>query len=316
MTSSPALLKVLLQERHWQTYRTFQREYDKAARSLDAALVGTWPSRAQLGRWLSGGLKGLPCPDHCRVLEKMFPGWTAEQLVKECVQGDAWVPRPIAAGSGRLVQSVEGPLGERQATDADLRTAFSPVNTLAETPDTVIVADRYELPASGAIKFVTSGEDLQAALLQVVRDARECLVAVGSRSREPDYLKAIEQALEARPELVHYRILIGPPHHQVLKDHLFRLAALGGSQARRHGPKTLFVAMLEDLARDPEHFFVASERAGIVMLPSVNLPANFDTAVLIGDARMAQALQQHGRALYGGQVLESPADVDALDVLR
>lgn len=74
--------------------------------------------------------------------------------------------------------------------------------------------------------------------------------------------------------------------------------------------------MLEDLTRDPERFFVASERAAIVMLPSVNSPANFDTAVLIGDARMAQALQQHGRALYGGRVLESPADVEALDVLR
>jgi hypothetical protein len=46
VNSSPARLKALLQERHWQTYRTFKREYDKAARSVDSALVGTWPSRA------------------------------------------------------------------------------------------------------------------------------------------------------------------------------------------------------------------------------------------------------------------------------
>src|SRR5579859_7883988 len=84
MNSTPLRLKVLLQERHWQTYRTFQREYDKAARSVDPALVGTSPSRAQLDRWLSGKLKGLPYPDHCRVLEKMFHGWTVEQLFEEC----------------------------------------------------------------------------------------------------------------------------------------------------------------------------------------------------------------------------------------
>jgi hypothetical protein len=80
MTETPVRLKVLLREKHWQTYRTFCAQYDKAARAVDAELVGGWPSRAQLHRWLSGEVKGLPYPDHCRILEKMFPGWTAEQL--------------------------------------------------------------------------------------------------------------------------------------------------------------------------------------------------------------------------------------------
>ncbi|GAA5085656.1 hypothetical protein GCM10023259_098050 [Thermocatellispora tengchongensis] len=70
----------MLQQRHWQAYGTFQREYDKAAKTVDPALVRTWPSRAQLHRWLSGTIKGLPYPDHCRVLEAMFPGWTAHDL--------------------------------------------------------------------------------------------------------------------------------------------------------------------------------------------------------------------------------------------
>ena len=80
MTSAPILLKDLLRERHWQTYRTFCAEYDKHARKIDPSLVGTWPSRAQLHRWLSGNLKGLPYPDHCRILEAMFPGHTAQDL--------------------------------------------------------------------------------------------------------------------------------------------------------------------------------------------------------------------------------------------
>jgi hypothetical protein len=80
MSEPPILLKVLLRERHWQNYGTFCAEYDKAARRIETELAGTYPSRAQLHRWLTGLLRGLPYPDHCRVLEEMFPGWTAAQL--------------------------------------------------------------------------------------------------------------------------------------------------------------------------------------------------------------------------------------------
>ncbi|MBD2895758.1 hypothetical protein amrb99_46970 [Actinomadura sp. RB99] len=89
MTNPPVRLKVLLLERHWQTHRTFATEYDKAARKVDPALVGSGPSRAQLHRWTSGELKGLPYADHCRVLEKMFPGWTAEQLFERVTSEQA-----------------------------------------------------------------------------------------------------------------------------------------------------------------------------------------------------------------------------------
>ena len=80
MPSQPILLKVLLGQRHWQNYATFCAEYDKAASRIDADLAGEYPSRAQLYRWTSGALRGLPYPDHCRVLEAMFPDFTAEQL--------------------------------------------------------------------------------------------------------------------------------------------------------------------------------------------------------------------------------------------
>ena len=56
--TDPVLLKDLLREKHWQTYRTFCRQYDQAAKRVDPTLVGSYPSRAQLHRWLSGDLKG------------------------------------------------------------------------------------------------------------------------------------------------------------------------------------------------------------------------------------------------------------------
>jgi hypothetical protein len=80
MAGQPIRLKYLLRDRHWQTYRTFCIEYDKAAEAIDPALKGTWPSRTQLHRWLSGDLKGLPYPDHCRILEGMLPGWSVAQM--------------------------------------------------------------------------------------------------------------------------------------------------------------------------------------------------------------------------------------------
>ncbi|MEV4112428.1 DUF5919 domain-containing protein [Nonomuraea sp. NPDC049695] len=80
MTDQQILLKTLLKQRHWQTYSTFCKEYDKAAKKVDPSLQGGWPSRAQLHRWLTGELKGLPYSDHCRVLEAMFPGRSAHEL--------------------------------------------------------------------------------------------------------------------------------------------------------------------------------------------------------------------------------------------
>ncbi|SDI34485.1 hypothetical protein SAMN05421505_14520 [Sinosporangium album] len=80
MTDQQILLKTLLTQRHWQTYSTFCKEYDKAAKKVDPSLRGKQPSRAQLHRWLSGELKRLPHSDHCRVLEAMFPAHKVSEL--------------------------------------------------------------------------------------------------------------------------------------------------------------------------------------------------------------------------------------------
>ncbi|MGH3673974.1 MAG: hypothetical protein ACRDSH_25620 [Pseudonocardiaceae bacterium] len=94
MTTKPVVLKALLQQRHMQTHSAFCREYDKVALDVDRALKGGWPSRAQFYRWLSGDLIGLPYVDHCRVLEKMFPGWKVDQLFQAHDGGIDFVPEP------------------------------------------------------------------------------------------------------------------------------------------------------------------------------------------------------------------------------
>jgi hypothetical protein len=104
--SGPIALKVLLQQRHLQTHRAFCREYDKIADKLDRSLRGSWPRKAQFYRWLSGELIGLPYPDHCRILEAMFPGWKAAQLFEtydpsvECGAEDEHQEEAAAVATG------------------------------------------------------------------------------------------------------------------------------------------------------------------------------------------------------------------------
>ncbi|MFE6616592.1 hypothetical protein [Amycolatopsis sp. NPDC057786] len=90
----PIVLKVLLRGRHLQSYRAFCREYDKVAEKVDKSLRGSFPSKAQFYRWLSGELVGLPYADHCRILEAMLPGWQAEQLFGPHEGGIEFVPEP------------------------------------------------------------------------------------------------------------------------------------------------------------------------------------------------------------------------------
>ena len=107
MPEQAIMLKVLLRERHWQNYSTFCAEYDKAAVKVDSSLARSYPSRAQLHRWLAGALRSLPYADHCRVLEEMFPGWTAEQLFQpatsDLIFANGQAPGPTAAAGRPII---------------------------------------------------------------------------------------------------------------------------------------------------------------------------------------------------------------------
>jgi hypothetical protein len=276
---------LLLRQRHWQSHRTFCAEYDKAALSIDPRLVGIAPSRAQLHRWLSGQLKGLPYGDHCRILEKMFPGWSAQQLFEAVPQDD----NESATFAGAALASI--------------------ISIGSETPS------RRDEPLS-EMQLVTSGTELASALFDVIHEAHEHLVAVGSRSQQPAYLQEIERVLEARPDLIHYRILIGPPHSQILKDHLLRLIELRSRYRGNGVRKALYIGIQNDLTHHYERFFLANEQSAVVMLPSANSHMNFDTGLIVRNLSYVQGLLQHGQALYGQHRLESVTAINGLEVLE
>ncbi|MCC3327398.1 DUF5919 domain-containing protein [Nocardia abscessus] len=94
------VLKALLQQRHLQTVSAFNREYDRIARSSEPELVGAGPKKAQFYRWLSGNLTSLPYPHHRRILEAMFPGWSADELFDDCTNSSEI--RPARENGARI----------------------------------------------------------------------------------------------------------------------------------------------------------------------------------------------------------------------
>ncbi|MFI9311337.1 XRE family transcriptional regulator [Streptomyces triculaminicus] len=172
------------------------------------------------------------------------------------------------------------------------------------------------LEASGTavvVEVLTRWTDLVEAMVGVAVEAREQLVVTGSRSREKAYLAAIETAVAQYPDLVHYRVLYGPPRHQALADHLVRLLELRDPAARRNGVKTLHLGLVEP-AGALERFFIASEAAAVVPLPSFHGADGFDCGVRLG-REAAVGLVHHGReACASARPVETIGAVRALPV--
>ncbi|MGO4649773.1 hypothetical protein AB4305_33330 [Nocardia sp. 2YAB30] len=103
--SLATVLKMLLTERHLKSHPDFLAAYDRCAAQLDPPIpTGHGPAKAQYYQWLSGRMIGLPRAYHCRVLEKMFPGWTVEGLFQMADSVPA-ATRPHKVGlSGAEVQ--------------------------------------------------------------------------------------------------------------------------------------------------------------------------------------------------------------------
>ncbi|MEV6777846.1 XRE family transcriptional regulator [Streptomyces syringium] len=159
------------------------------------------------------------------------------------------------------------------------------------------------------VKVLTRWTDLIEAMVEVASGAREQLVVTGSRSREKAYLAAIETAVAQHPDLVHYRVLYGPPRHRGLSDHLVRLLELRDPAARRNGVKTLHIGVV-DQPGVPERFFVASETAAVTPLPSFHGAEGFDCGVLLG-REAAVGLVHHGR-----EACASARPVETIEAVR
>ena len=169
-----------------------------------------------------------------------------------------------------------------------------------QSPETLFIHQDQQLTAASETpRLLVGHHDLREAMGGVVRDAQRYLAVLGSRSRDAVYLETIEAVLAERPELVHYRVLFGPPRHPVLSEHLLRLLSIRDPRDRSRGVKTLHIAVVEDDPGAPERFFCASELAAVVPIPSLTSSEAFDSGMLF-EARVAERLIDHARQCYAG----------------
>ncbi|WP_405145116.1 helix-turn-helix domain-containing protein [Sphaerisporangium sp. NBC_01403] len=234
--------------------------------------------------------------------------WTLEDVVE---QMDLRAPGGHSGVTPSMVSGWE--LG-RHATSLAHRKTLCDIYQMSAT---VLFAYQDEdLGKRAAPQLVVGPPHLHRAMVATVEGARDCLVIMGSRSRNEAYLRAVESALERRPALVYYRVLFGPPHHQVLMDHLLRLLALRDPHDRSLAVKTLHVGIVEEGQGMPERFFCASERQAVVPIPSLTSLEAFDSGVMLG-AGEALRLLDHGRQAYAAsRRIETLQQIGDLAVVR
>ncbi|MGH3693914.1 MAG: hypothetical protein ACRDRX_07990 [Pseudonocardiaceae bacterium] len=192
MDAKPVVLKVLLQHRHLQTHRVFCREYDRVAAKADPTLRGGWPSKAQFYRWLSGELVGLPYPDHCRILESMFPGWKVDQLFQAHVGGIDFVPEPAKTVATPTVHATPstGPADQNDAAmsrvlDSIERGLEAPANGQASWRSDLLAESRMVSSPSVTFPLAVGASESKVDEAPAQRIAR-FLVALSKRLRLSD----------------------------------------------------------------------------------------------------------------------------------
>lgn len=131
------LLRDLLHRRHLHDYRTFCHAYNVAAALIDKSLVGSYPAEQRFHQWITGDMIGLPYPDHCNVLEALFPGYSARQLFE---------PRQDDSPNG----------------DGDVEAAehSGPPKTRAAFPGSLTLQEACEPPSIAAIRAISDSFQL------------------------------------------------------------------------------------------------------------------------------------------------------------
>jgi hypothetical protein len=151
----------------------------------------------------------------------------------------------------------------------------------------ILIVEKFSGPANAVI--LSSFPDLLAKNIEIVEKARKFIVCFGSRSRDKDYLLKIEAACKANPKLVYKRILFYRPFHIELQRHLARLIEFRSPRDRREGYQTLHICVCDDVIKQPEVSICMSETQANFVIPSVNMPGNYDTSLYTDDRRAIDA---------------------------
>jgi len=184
-TRDSTLLSRLLRERYANKYRAFCRAYDATTMGIDTSMVGRYPASRQFADWLSGNVSELPDRQHCKILEAMFPGYTAAQLFSPVKNSDTVGPVELVKRSGELQESDFLWRIDRSRYDMD--------RTVAESAVTSAQADKIDqMVKLHARACVTTPPSMM--LSRLISDFDELRMLI-SQVRSPSTLVRLYQAV-------------------------------------------------------------------------------------------------------------------------
>src|SRR5262249_14236098 len=149
---------------------------DARHRSVARPLIGrcsAMPRRLQRGNSEPSPLR----------LARLARNWTLEDVVEEINL------RTPGGQSGVTASMVTGWELNHHGTSMGHRKTLCEIY---EQPPEALFVHQDQAPMRTAPKLLAGVPDLRHALVETVQGARECLVVMGSRSRDVDYLATIE----------------------------------------------------------------------------------------------------------------------------
>lgn len=152
-------------------------------------------------------------------------------------------------------------------------------------------------PGMVPVRVVRSANELRRHLERLVDEARECLLCLGSRSREAGYLDHIAAKLTHDASIAHYRVLFGEPHHEVMIPHLFRLLSLQSLRESQDNAAKIRIGLFHDFKLEPERFIVANEHEALTVLAPQQV-GTFDSAVIFRNDDTVARLRDYVSDLY------------------
>lgn len=152
-------------------------------------------------------------------------------------------------------------------------------------------------PGTVPVRIVRTAPELRRELERLVDEARECLVCLGSRSREAGYLDRICAKLTHEPRVAHYRVLWGEPHHDVMIPHLFRLLSLQSLRESQDNAGKIRVGLFRDWKLEPERFIVTNEHEALMIMPPYQV-GTFDSAVVFRNDDTVARMKDYVTDLY------------------
>jgi transcriptional regulator with XRE-family HTH domain len=158
-------------------------------------------------------------------------------------------------------------------------------------------------------RLLTTSDEILKTNVEIARTAHQFICTTGSRSRDTEYLDAIENSVSAHPNLAYFRILFDTPVTPQMVKHLRRIIAIrnAGEEPRL----SISVGIYSNPKTYPsEATTCLNERTALFVLPSINGAWRYDTAVVFDEPSVVQGWRRWIEEMYRvGKSIKTLADV-------